>query len=716
MKWIYFALIIVFSVSCSNENEYGVAEDVISIVISDNLGDDADVLTDVEEDTYSIFTDPCVECAWYFCPPLDAVWQKQICIDKCLDPPTVVLEGDCLEYLECDPTQSLIESDLECFTDSGLPGTQDKLCSKGQIKYSDCETLCVEEVCNGLDDDCDDAVDEGFAGINEECNNIDDNCNGVVDEGEWLCNLGCGEGPKLCIAGEFVCMAPEPLEEICNGVDDDCDGEVDEDQLNACFTCGPVPIEGCNNLDDDCDGFVDEDLISPCSTACGEGYQICADGNWVSCNAPPVFEEICDGLDNDCDGMIDEDLQCICTVQDVGTLFPCQDSPLICGQGFKTCECLEPDCKTIVTTACYAPCYWLAQPVGSDPLCDPTIGMPLQNEKCNNFDDNCNQIIDENLTASCYTGPEGTVYVGICMPGEMVCEAGTWGAEDPNTGLFAPSLCDGETVPQPEICNGVDDDCDGEADWGGELKDTDILFIVDWSGSMSEEQNAVLIALNQFASTFSDEKVLQWGTVLGPREEPGGYKDILELYHNLTGFTDFLSSMSLLNAFTMSGGSEMLLDAIYLSIQNISTLLPKPIADLEWKYPTVGESIPHHDDFNISWRPNADRIIIVFSDEKPQSYLRDLDGFEVGVPIVSQAAVNTPNLKIYVFTSKTVWLWDELAQDTGGSYYNLSANPTTMYNALMEILEEICKQGVSSFERDCFFYCILLCGFVSYSH
>ena len=54
--------------------------------------------------------------------------------------------------------------------------------------------------------------------------------------------------------------------------------------------------------------------------------------------------------------------------------------------------------------------------------------MPLQDEKCNNFDDNCNQIIDENLTSACYTGPEGTVYVGICLPGEMVCEAGTWGA------------------------------------------------------------------------------------------------------------------------------------------------------------------------------------------------------------------------------------------------------------------------------------------------
>ena len=273
----------------------------------------------------------------------------------------------------------------------------------------------------------------------------------------------------------------------------------------------------------------------------------------------------------------------------------------------------------------------------------------------------------------------------------MTCDAGVWGSEDPNTGLFTPNLCEGEITPQPEICDGEDNDCDGEADWGDELKDTDILFIVDWSGSMSEEQSAVLIALNQFAATFSDETVLQWGVILGPRDEPNGYKDVLELYHNLTGFTDFLNSMSLLNAFTMNGGSEMLLDALYLSLQNISTLLIKPISDLEWQYPTVAESVPHHDDFIIDWRPNADRIIIVFSDEKPQSFLRDLDGFKLTVPDVSQAAMNTPNLKLYVFSTKTVWLWDELANDGGGAFYNLSSNPTEMYNALMEILEEVCK-------------------------
>ena len=697
MKWLYLALLIFSSTSCSNETKNNVAGDVASIVIPDFSIEDGDAITDIEEELpYSIFTDPCVECSWYFCPPLDEIWQKQICINKCDIPPTVVHESACLEYLECDPSQSIIEIDLECLTTDGFPGVQNKLCDKGQIKYSDCETPCAEESCDGLDNDCDESVDEGFAAVKEECNNIDDNCNGLVDEGSWVCDLGCGEGLSLCIAGEFLCMAPEPHEEVCNGEDDDCDGETDEDQLNACLTCGLVPVEECNGIDDNCDGQTDEGLISPCNSVCGEGYQTCIAGNWVSCNAPVAFEEICDGLDNDCDGAIDEDLQCTCTIQDLGVLFPCQDSPLVCGQGFKTCECLEPDCKIIVTTECFAPCYWLAQPIGSDPLCDPTNGSELQSEKCNNFDDNCNQLIDEGLTTACYTGEEGTVNVGICIPGEAVCVAGVWGAQDPSTGLFTPNLCAGEMVPQPEICDGEDNDCDGETDWGGELKDTDILFILDWSGSMAEEQNAVLIALNQFAGTYSDESVLQWGIVLGPRQSPSPWsKDILELYHNLTGFTDFLSSMSLLDLFTMSGGYEMLLDAIYLSIQNISALLPKSISDLEWVYPSVGESIPHHDDFIIDWRANADRIIIVFSDEKPQSYLKNFVGTRLNIPDVSQAAVNTPNLKIYVFSSNTIWMWDELAQDTGGKYYSLSNSPTAMYNSLMEIFEEVCKQALN---------------------
>jgi hypothetical protein len=653
---------------------------------------------DAEEDTYSIYTDPCVECKWYFCPPLDAVWQKQLCVNVCEDPPTIVYETECIEYLECDPSQPIMETELPCVTDGGYPGTQDKICNKGQIQYTSCVTECDDESCNGEDDDCDSIVDEGFADTVEECNNIDDNCNGVVDEGEWECDNGCGPGPNLCVAGEFVCTAPFPDEEICDGSDNDCDDEIDEGQLNKCNMCGAEPEEICDGFDNDCDGFTDEDLINPCSTACGEGYEVCSTGNWISCNAPPVFEEICDGLDNDCDGQIDEELQCICTVQDVGTLFPCHEAPLLCGQGYKTCECIDPQCKVITTTPCYSICYWLADPWGSDPSCDPYVGIALADEKCNNFDDDCDQTIDEDLFAGCYTGSEGTLYVGICEPGEMTCDAGAWGHYSDETQNFIPSFCKDEITPQTEICNGLDDDCDGEVDWGEELKDTDVLFVVDWSGSMQDEIAAVMTALNQFASNFKDESVIQWGIILGPRETPSPlFKDQLVLFHNLSGFTDFLNSMSGLTFTGMNTSKEMLLDALYLSLFNVSGNVPYVVSDLKWVGYGIADSAPPKDNFSIDWRPGADKIIIVFTDEGEQSYLSHSDpptqANVLSTNDIINTAVGTPQLKIYTFAKSESFDWDEIAAATGGKYFPLSNKPMEVYAGLIEILDEICASG-----------------------
>ena len=692
MKSHFFLFFVFLLISaCGNqESKDGMPEDVFTVIVEDVELEPKDVV-ETEKDTYSIWTDPCVQCQYYFCPPLTSVWQKQICINNCEDPPTVVHEGECEEYLQCDPTQYLIEVGLECETEDGLPGTQDKVCNKGQIQYTNCISPCVDELCNGLDDDCDGEIDEGFDTIEETCNNIDDNCNGIVDEGEWTCDEGCGPGEALCVAGELVCMAPVPKEEICNDIDDDCDGDIDEGQLNVCGECGLVPQEECNGIDDDCDGQIDEELINPCSTACGSGYEMCVDGSWVSCNAPPVLEEICDGFDNDCDGQIDEGLECVCTIQDVGTLFPCQEDPLVCGQGFKTCECQDPDCKTITTTTCYAACYWLASPPGSDSTCDPTIGMILAEEMCNNFDDNCNQLIDEDLYSACYTGPEGTINIGLCVPGEVYCSYGTWGNDDENSGMFTPNYCKGEVVPSEEICNGLDDNCDGEVDYGKELEETDILLIIDWSGSMDDDINALLIALNQFAQKYSDEEVLQWGIILGPTQIL--YDDLLELYHDLSPFPDFLAAMAGLGNKDMGGGAEMLLDAVYLALRNITSILPVSIADLDWAPDwQVTESIPHHDDFKVSWRPGAKRIVIVFTDEEEQSYLKNMDlGTELSYPDVEASVAATPDLKLYVFSTDEDWRWDELATAGDGVYYELSNNPTETYNSLMEILDEICK-------------------------
>ena len=639
MRYLAFVLLIVAPLlySCSETTQGHSAGLIAAEDIQEEVEESIDSLTDIEEEVeevdpstvYPYPNNSCVECQWYFCSDLGAVWQKQICIDYCASPPEVLYEGDCEEYLECNPEQYFLEQ-LECITEEGFPGKQDKVCNKGKIQYTDCVTDCEEET--------------------------------------------------------------------CNYEDDDCDGQIDEGQLNECNECGVVPAEMCNNYDDDCDGSTDEDLIQPCSTACGAGYELCSSGNWVSCTAPPELPEVCDGLDNDCDGQIDEGLECVCTIQDVGTLFPCQEDPLVCGQGFKTCECVTEDCTQLKMTECYAACYWI--PPADPSQCDPLLGM-VQPEKCNNFDDNCNQQIDEDLYSGCYTGPEGTLLVGICEPGIMTCDAGTWGNYNEDED-FIPYYCKDEVVPQEEICNGLDDDCDGITDWGEEMKDTDILFIVDWSGSMSDEIDAVMISLNQFAQEFSDEEVVKWSFLRGPVGIPPLYmNERLELQQDLVGFSDFLASLSSMDSSpqSMNTSFEMLLDAIYLSIKNITSLLPVPILNLDWVgmvpglYPLdVKESVPPLQDFKISWRPAADRIIIIFSDEYPQSYLEP----EITSSDVEQALSGTPQLKLYTFSRINHKIgWEKLAAAGNGKWYKLTNNPTEMYASLMEILDEICKGGAS---------------------
>ena len=616
--------------SCTEKtagNSIHFSPDIVETLDTEDAGADSkeDIETIDPKTVYPFHENECVECKWYFCPPLDSVWQKHICIDYCEVPPVVLHEGTCEEYLECDPIQYLLE-EVQCITDEGYPGTQNKVCNKGKIQYTDCVTDCEEEA--------------------------------------------------------------------CNYEDDDCDGEIDEGQLNECGECGVIPAEECNNYDDDCDGQTDEDLIQPCNSACGAGYELCDNGNWISCTAPAENDEVCDGLDNDCDGQIDEGLECVCTIQDVGVLFPCQEDPLLCGQGYKTCQCVDSDCKTLNMTECFALCNWIPPVDPSE--CDPLIGMPLNQEKCNNFDDNCNQQIDEDLYSACYTGPEGTLMVGICEPGIMTCDVGTWGNYDENENFIA-YYCKDEIVPQEEVCNGIDDDCDGITDWGEEMKDTDVLFIVDWSGSMSDEMDAVMIALNQFAQNFSDEDVIKWAFMRGPVADPPVYKhERLELQQDLIGFSDFLLSLAGMDTSmqSMQTAYEMILDAVYLSVHNITTTLPIPVIDFQWSgvagaYPLdVIESIPPLQDFKISWRPGADRIIIVFTDEQPQSYLDP----ELMMTDVKTAVSGVPQLSLYTFSkTSSIYKWEELAIAGGGEWYKLTNNPTEMYASLMEILDDICK-------------------------
>jgi MYXO-CTERM domain-containing protein len=234
-------------------------------------------------------------------------------------------------------------------------------------------------------------------------------------------------------------------QEDCNGIDDDCDGRVDEGVLNACGQCGPAPVEVCNGVDDDCDGLVDEGVRN----ACG------------GCGAVPV--EVCNGVDDDCDGAIDESVVNAC-----GGCAAVQP---------EVCNGVDDDCDGLVDNV-PGTADPLERPCGMDigqcrsgveqchqgdwGECNGVLPSP---ELCNGLDDDCNGLVDD-VTRPC--GPAVRIGdVGQCRVGQQACLFGECQAQpDRCDGDGWSTECQGAAGPSDEVCDGLDNDCDGSADEG----------------------------------------------------------------------------------------------------------------------------------------------------------------------------------------------------------------------------------------------------------
>ena len=364
--------------------------------------------------------------------------------------------------------------------------------------YTECSAAApaVEE-CNGQDDDCDGAVDEGTGGA------------ACALENGW----GSCPGVEACVGGEATCEGVAPEAEVCDGADQNCDGVADEgfadgdqDGLADCVDpdrdgdsvpndlddCPDVANPGQEDLDvdgkgDPCDPDADGDL-SPNGEDCAP----------LDAAVRPKATEVCNGVDDDCDGTADDGF----LDTDADGLADCVDADADndgvpdaldgCPLAYDPLQ-LDQDGDG-AGDACDGDKDGDGDPNATD--CAPGDPKVFSGavELCNGSDDNCNGAVDEGFqdldgdgVASCVDEDDdgdGVVDGADNCPvtpnedqadldgdgkGDA-CENDTDNDGDPDLTDCAP-LDPLVKNGAAESCNGADDNCNGIADEG--FADTD---------------------------------------------------------------------------------------------------------------------------------------------------------------------------------------------------------------------------------------------------
>ena len=319
----------------------------------------------------------------------------------------------------------------------------------------------VLEQCDGLDNDCDNSVDEGHNTVWYQ--DADGDGWGADGTGIESCSRPAGYVDRAGDCDDTsASYHPNAREDDCEDARDyNCDGSVgyddeDGDGFAACADCDdgdagryPDADELCDDIDQDCDDSVDEDPADAGTwwyDADGDGYGGPLEQVW--CEAPSGFvdtpgdcddvdrdhfpgaDELCDGDDDDCDGDVDES-----GALDVLTWYADDDE-----DGFGDAASAQ--------AACSAPEGFVADDTDCDD--EDSSAYPDADEYCDGVDHDCDTLVNEDSSVDVETfyadddedgaGDASDSLQACFAPSGYVDDASDCDDDDPDRAEFCCSL------------------------------------------------------------------------------------------------------------------------------------------------------------------------------------------------------------------------------------------------------------------------------------
>lgn len=387
---------------------------------------------------------PCQPCEADEDCPGGILWEVDRCSAVLGEVPTCVSPCSAIPKLPCPPWHSCVSAETVegevhdvCVPDPGL-----------------CECVPVVEICDGLDNDCDGVVDDGFDDLDGD---------GVPD-----CCDPDGDGVPTDEDNCPSTFNPDQANEDMDGLGDACDLDDDGDDFDDWVDCAPLTeyihpgaLEVCDGADNNCDGLVDENYVD----ADFNCWADCVDFDIDTDTVPDILDNCpsdwnlnqanndSDGQGDVCDGDDDND----------GLEDAADNCPLVPNLG------QEDTNQDGIGDVCDDDADGDGTPDGDDCLPMDGSSYPGAPEKCDWVDNNCDGSNNEG-----FPNPVGIYNMAILSCTDF--------DEDADCVVDKKDNCPGisNEAQWDRDSDGLGDACDPDIDGDGHINEDDCIPTDDW--------------------------------------------------------------------------------------------------------------------------------------------------------------------------------------------------------------------------------------------